>query len=517
MSKPNSPFLHLFLSLFLATAINGFQFEEATVESIQTAFNQGILTSRLLTEYYLSQIETLNPLLHAVIEVNPDALSQADQADQTDPSRRTSVLHGIPVLLKDNIATKDKLNTTSGSLALGGSVAPRDAGVVQRLRDAGAVILGKASMSEWCNFRAKGIPAGWSARGGQGKNPYVLSATPCSSSSGSAIAVAANMVTVTLGTETDGSIICPSSFNSVVGIKPTVGLTSRSGVMIISPRMDTIGPICRTVSDAVHVLEAIVGNDPLDAEATTDASVYIPEGGYKQFLKNEGLRGKRLGILRKGFFSFPKGSLKEQVFEEHFKIMREGGAVLVDDLEIANISIIRNSNHSGEWALMQAEFKLFLNAYLSDLSVSPVRSLQDVIEFNNNHPIEEKLDEFSQTNLIESQQTDGYGYKENQAISNLNQLCEEGLEKLMKEQKLDAIVTPGASASSILAIGGYPGISVPAGYDSDGIPFGICFGGLKGFEPRLIEIAFAFEQATRVRKQPNFGIKLFEDDLVSGI
>uniref|UniRef100_A0A0D3HB97 Amidase domain-containing protein n=1 Tax=Oryza barthii TaxID=65489 RepID=A0A0D3HB97_9ORYZ len=339
----------------------------------------------------------------------------------------------------------------------------------------------------WCNFRAPGIPAGWSPRAGQGKNPYVPSATPCASSSGSAIAAAANMVAVTIGTETDGSIMCPSSYNSVVGIKPTVGLTSRAGVIIISPRMDTVG----TVSDAVHVLEAIVGYDPRDAEATRMALQYIPEDGYRQFLNIDGLRGKRLGILRKDFFRFPSGSVQQKM-----------GAILVDNLEIPNMNIINDAVQSGERALMLAEFKLSLNSYLSELASSPVRSLSDIIDFNNKHPVEERMAEFGQSYLLQSEATDGIGPTEKKAIAKLNELCESGLEKIMRVNQLDAIVSPGASAHSLLAIGGYPAITVPAGYASNGVPFAICFGGLKGSEPRLIEIAYSFEQATKVRRPP---------------
>ncbi|GJM91695.1 hypothetical protein PR202_ga08097 [Eleusine coracana subsp. coracana] len=316
----------LLLLLLAGSAAAAFELEEATIDSIHRAFTAGELTSRGLVEIYLRRIASQDPALHAVIELDPGgALAAADRADAarvaTEPGALPP-LHGVPVLLKDNIAAAGALNATAGSLAMVGSRPARDAGVVERLRRAGAVVLGTASLSEWCNFRGPGIPAGWSPRGGQGKNPYMPSATPCASSSGSAIAAAANLVAVTIGTETDGSIMCPSSFNSVVGIKPTVGLTSRAGVIIISPRMDTVGPITRTVSDAVHVLEAIVGYDPRDAEATRMALKYIPEGGYNQFLNIDGLRGKRLGILRKDFFSFPSGSVQEKVFNQHFDVMR---------------------------------------------------------------------------------------------------------------------------------------------------------------------------------------------------
>uniref|UniRef100_A0ACD5ZGK4 Uncharacterized protein n=1 Tax=Avena sativa TaxID=4498 RepID=A0ACD5ZGK4_AVESA len=509
------PFLRYLVPLFLAAAVAtiptaAFVLEEATIESIHSAFAGGELTSCGLVELYLRRIASLDPTLHAVVELDADgALAAADRADAVlaDADRADAArllggaalppLHGIPVLIKDNIAAAGGLNATAGSLALVGSRPARDAGVVERLRSAGAVILGTASLSEWCNFRAPGVPAGWSPRGGQGLNPYVPSATTCSSSSGSAIAAAANMVAVTIGTETDGSIMCPSSFNSVVGIKPTVGLTSRAGVIIISPRMDTVGPICRTVSDAVNVLEAIVGYDPRDAEATRMASQYIPEGGYGQFLNVDGLRGKRIGILRKDFFWFPPGSIQEKVFGDHFHTMRKLGATLVDNLEIPSMNVINDAVQSGERALMLAEFKLSLNSYLSELAISPVRSLSDIIDFNNKHPVEERTAEFGQSYLVQSEATNGIGPTEERAIAKLNKLCKEGLEKIVRVNRLDAIVAPGASAHSLLAIGGYPAVTVPAGYTSDGVPFAICFGGLKGSEPKLIEISYSFEHATK--------------------
>ncbi|CAN6205352.1 unnamed protein product [Urochloa humidicola] len=464
-----------------------FEFEEATVDAIQLGFRNGSLTSTALVSFYLDRIARLNPLLRAVIEVNPDALAQAARADaerrrsQASGGRRSGPLHGVPVLLKDNIATRDRLNTTAGSLALLGSVVPRDAAVVARLRAAGAVVLGKANPSEWSNFRP--VESGWSARGGQTLNPYVLSATPCGSSAGPGVAAAANMAAVTLGSETDGSILCPSSANSVVGIKPTVGLTSRSGVIPITPRQDTIGPMCRTVSDAVHVLDAIVGYDKLDAEATGAASKYIPRGGYTQFLRADGLRGKRIGVPTVFFQGYDQVQLA--VYEKHLNTMRKQGAIVIKDLDIAtNFTDLSDK----ETLLMNAEFKLSINAYLSDLLRSPVRSLSDIIAFNNKHPVEERLKDFGQPDLIAAQKTNGIGARE----------------KLMKEHRLDVIVAPNSDASSVLAVGGYPGIAVPAGYDKEGVPFAICFGGLRGYEPRLIEIAYAFEQATKVRRPPSF-------------
>ncbi|RZR90116.1 hypothetical protein BHM03_00017940 [Ensete ventricosum] len=317
------------------------------------------------------------------------------------------------------------------------------------------------------------------------QNPYVLSADPCGSSSGSAIAAAANMAAVTLGTETDGSIICPSDFNSVAGIKPTVGLTSRAGVVPISPRQDT-------------VLEAIVGFDQRDAVATKAASKYIPRGGYKQFLKLDGLRGKRIGILR-AFFSFSNGSFQQKVFEVHLNTMRQKGAILIDNLEIANLSIILDPTQSGEEVALLAEFKMALNSYLSELSSSPwIISLT-----------QERVEEFGQLVFLAAQNTAGIGPAEKSAIARMTQLSIQGLERLMMENKLDAVVAGDIGVTAVLAIGGYPGISVPAGYGNAGVPFGICFGGVKGSEPKLIEMAYAFEQATLYLMAPKmnfFGV-----------
>ncbi|XP_020584088.1 LOW QUALITY PROTEIN: putative amidase C869.01 [Phalaenopsis equestris] len=497
------PHLFLLLPFFSSTTIS-FNPYETTISQIQSAFSTNQLTSRQLVRFYFSQIRTLNPKLHAVIETNPDALFIAGTSDY----RRNlglpplSPLDGIPILLKDNIATLDRLNTTAGSFALLGSTPPRDATVVQRLRLAGAVILGKASLSEWDNFRSINAPDGWSPRGGQGVNPYNLTAGPCGSSSGPAIAVAANMVVVGLGTETDGSILCPAARNSVVGIKPTVGLTSRAGVVPISKRQDTVGVMGRTVEDAVAVLEVIVGFDVFDAAATAAAAQFIPAGGYRRFLNAGGLKGKRIGILRRGFFDYAPESVENATFESHFLTIKRKGAILVDNIEIPNVETILDPTQSGEVVGLLAEFKLALNAYLRDLITSPVRSLADVIAFNNNHPIEERLPEYGQAIFLAAESTTGLGPAERAAIKNLAELSKNGLEKVMKEKKLDAIAFPDAPAAPILAIGGYPAISVPAGYDDDNVPFGIGFGALRGSEPRLIEIAYGFEQATKVRRPP---------------
>ncbi|GJX65499.1 probable amidase [Tanacetum coccineum] len=479
--------------------------EEATVKEIQTAFIHHKLTSKKLVHFYINQIEKLNPIYKAVIEINPDAVAQAEKADQerkANSAKSRLGLHGIPVMIKDNIATKDKLNTTAGSYALLDSIVSRDAGVVKKLRESGAIILGKASLSEWAHYRSSLAPSGWNARTKQAVNPYLAKMDPCGSSTGSAISVATNMVTVSLGTETDGSILCPSNANSVVGIKPTVGLTSRSGVIPISPRQDTVGPICRTVTDAVYVLDAIVGFDEYDAEATQNAFKYIPEDGYLKHLNSHGLEGKRLGVMRAyPYFGFGNDTTTLNKFEKHFAILRQGGATLIENLEINNFDHIV-SLFKGESLALSAEFKIALNDYLKELVDSPVRSLADVITFNNKFANLELLEQYPQDLFLAAEKTNGIGKLEEEALMNLKKASKDGFEKLMKENKLDALVTPYSDGSTVLAIGGYPGISVPAGYDKNGGPYGICFGGLKGSEPTLIEIAYGFEQATKLRKPP---------------
>lgn len=304
------------------------------------------------------------------------------------------------------------------------------------------------------------------------------------------------MAAVALGTETSGSILSPSSANSVVGIKPTVGLTSRAGVIPISHRQDTVGPICRTVSDAVEVLDVIIGFDRDDFPATKKASTYIPHGGYRQFLKADGLRDKRLGISKDLF-----GSNDIKTYQQHFNTLRRKGAVLVDNLVIPYIDLVINALAVAQDIALSAEFKMDLNAYLKNLVYTQVRSLADVIAFNK-ISAPEKIKEYGQYIMLKAEKTNGIGKLEREALRNITKACKYGFEKMMKENKLDALMSPGANIASLLAIGGYPGINVPAGYDKDGVPFGISFGGLKGSEPTLIEIAYGFEQATHIRKPP---------------
>lgn len=484
----------------------GFSIEEATIPEIQLAFKAGNLTSRELLEFYLLQIETLNPQLSSVIEVNPDALLLADIADaQRLNSSETieSCLHGIPVLLKDNIASNDKLNTTAGSFALLGSKVPRDAGVVRKLREAGAIILGKASLSEWSHIRSPFAPNGWSARGGQVKNPYVLTADPCGSSAGPAVSVAANMAAVSLGTETDASILCPSGANAVVGIKPTVGLTSRAGVIPVTHRQDTVGPICRTVTDAVYLLDEIVGYDVLDENATKSAASFIPKGGYKQFLNQDGLRGKTLGIVRDPAFSESPGSIEAVTFENHLATLRQKGASLVENSDLN--AILNTDVVNDEVMAMLYDLRTEMNIYLSELLQSPVRTLPDIIAFNDQNAEEEQMSEYGQAYFITSENTTIVNEEAyNEALQGFQNMTENGIEKVLKTYNLDALVAPKTIISSYLAVAGFPAISVPSGYSNSSVPFGICFGGGRGSEPTLIEIAYAFEQATKIRKVPTF-------------
>eukprot|EP00262_Sarcandra_glabra_P007845 TRINITY_DN2088_c0_g1_i4.p1 TRINITY_DN2088_c0_g1~~TRINITY_DN2088_c0_g1_i4.p1 ORF type:complete len:355 (+),score=54.87 TRINITY_DN2088_c0_g1_i4:339-1403(+) len=335
------------------------------------------------------------------------------------------------------------------------------------------------------------------------KNPYILSTDPGGSSTGSAVSVSANLVMVSLGTETSGSIIMPCSINGVVGIKPTVGLTSRAGVIPLTLRQDTVGPIGRTVSDAVYLLEEIVGYDPRD-EITKEAFQYIPSGGYKQFLIKDGLKDKRLGNIwhyyEDEYKSFSPKSV--EIFQGHFDIMSENGADVINDVRISNFIKVADGENNGMLTAFKYEFKRDLNVYLSNLLESPIRSLADAITFNENNADKEKLKEYGQKLFKESEDTKLPDSNYTNAVKDLSKLSEEGFEKFMRDNKFDAMVAPEYHAAGVLAIGGYPGIVVPAGYNEEGVPFGIMFGGLKGSESKLIQIAYAFEQATKIRKPP---------------
>ena len=497
----------------------GINVEEISIADLQTAMTAGRLDSETLVQMYLTRIQAIDrsgPTLRSVQEINPDAVAIARSLDEERRAKRVrGPLHGIPILLKDNIATADKMETTAGTLALVGARPREDSTIALRLRQSGAIILGKASMSEWAYFKSTPGSSGWSARSGQARNPYVLNRTPCGSSSGSAIAVAANLVTASIGTETDGSIVCPGGVNGVVGIKPTVGLTSRAGVIPISVTQDTIGPFGRTVADAATVLGALVGVDSRDP--ATQASAGRMQTDYVKYLELNGLRGARIGVPRDGYFGYsPKA---DAVVNQAIDVLRTGGAVIVDPVKIPNFD--RTALNTAEITVLLYEFKAGVNAYLA--SVAPgaqVRTLDDVIQFNKRN-VRENLPYFGQE-LLERAQAKGdlteAEYLE--ALEKCRRLAgKEGFDAIMDEQQLDALVAPtttpawpvdlvngdqfrGSSAKSA-ALAGYPLVTVPAGATM-GLPVGITFMGRAWSEPTLIKLAYAFEQATKARRPPQY-------------
>ncbi|HKU75224.1 MAG TPA: amidase [Pyrinomonadaceae bacterium] len=493
-----------------------FDLDELTITDLQQGLQSGKYTSRQLIEKYsdrISDIDKKGPALTSVIEMNPDAEQIAAALDRERKERGPrGPLHGIPILIKDNIDTRDRMMTTAGSLALVGSKPARDAYVAQKLREAGAVILGKTNLSEWANFRSTKSSSGWSARGGQTKNPYSLERNPCGSSSGSGAAVAANLCAGAIGTETDGSIVCPSSANSLVGIKPTIGLVSRAGIIPIAHSQDTAGPMARTVSDAAIVLSALVGIDPRDE--ATNASRGRSVADYTKFLDKDGLRGMRLGVARKHFgFNERVDKLMSDLLDE----MKKLGAVLVDPADIPTSGKFDDS----EFEVLLYEFKADLNAYLAGLGPqAPVRSLKDVIAFNEKNR-DREMPYFGQDIMIKAEAKGPLTSKAYLAALRKNHLLTrtQGIDFVMKKNKLDALIAPTGGPSwptdwingdhftggysSASAVAGYPHITVPAGYVF-GLPVGISFFGGAFSEPKLIKIAYAFEQATKARRSPKF-------------
>jgi amidase len=493
-----------------------FELDETTLADLQAGMASGAYTARSLAEKYLARIEAVDkggPGVNAIIEVNPDALEIADALDR---ERRDGAvrgpLHGIPVVIKDNIDTADRMHTTAGSLALANSIAPRDSYVAQKLREAGAVILAKANLSEWANFRSTRSSSGWSGRGGQTRNPYALNRNPCGSSSGSGAAVSANLCAVAIGTETDGSVVCPSSACGVVGVKPTVGLVGRSGIIPISHSQDTAGPMARTVTDAAILLGALTGVDPRDA--ATEAGRGRSFTDYTQFLDPAGLKGARIGVVR-NFFGFHERV--DAVMEEALAAMRDAGAEVIDE---ANIET-KGKYGGDEYEVLLYEFKADLNAYLAGLApeVEP-RTLADLIAFNEAHA-DEEMPYFGQEIFLAAEEkgplTD---QKYLDALARSRRLTrEEGIDAVLKKHKLDALVAPTGGAawpidlingdhfvggsSSPAAVAGYPNVTVPAGF-LFGLPVGISFFASAWSEPTLLKLAFAFEQATQVRKAPAF-------------
>ncbi|MFW9968077.1 MAG: amidase, partial [Candidatus Thorarchaeota archaeon] len=420
------------------------------------------------------------------------------------------LMHGIPVVLKDNIDTADKMMTTAGSLALQGSNPAEDAFVVERLRSAGAVILAKANLSEWANFRSEHSSSGWSSRGGQTLNPYALDRNPCGSSSGSAVAVAADLCSVAIGTETDGSVICPSHVNGIVGIKPTIGLVSRSGIVPISHTQDTAGPMGRCVADAAILLGAMTGVDPRDP--VTKESEGKAHSDYTQFLNPKGLKGARIGVVR-NLFGFDERV--DEIMEDSIEVMRKNGAEIVDPTEIATTKELWEP----EYEVLLYEFKSNLDAYLAGLGPdAPVKSLEDVIKFNEKNR-QKTMPFFGQDIMLKAQEKGSLESKEYvEALEKCKKLAKtEGLDPVLKDKKLDAVLAPSGGpawltdhvtgdhfsggSSSLAAVSGYSSITVPAGY-IHGLPVGISFISGPYQEPRIIEIAYAFEQASKIRRPP---------------
>jgi amidase len=494
-----------------------FRFLDATIAELQDAVDAGYTSSEDIVRIYLNRIRLIDhrgPIVNTVIEVNPDAVAIARALDvERQQSGRRGPLHGIPILLKDNIDTADATMTAAGSLALVGAASLQDATVAARLRAAGAVILGKANLSEWANFRGFESSSGWSGRGGQCKNPYVLDRNPCGSSSGSAAAVSANFVAVALGTETDGSIVCPASTNGVVGIKPTVGLTSRAGVVPIAAAQDTVGPHGRTVADAATVLGALTGVDPRDP-ATADSAGHF-YGDYTQFLDPDGLAGARIGVARDAIGGGQDETLA--LFEEALDAMRDAGATVIDPAPIP--SAAEFANDDSEIIVLIYEFKRDLNAYLAHRAGVPVASLADVIAFNQDHA-DEELQFFGQE-YMELAEAEIFSQQEYvDALARGHMLArEQGIDAVLSDLDLDALVAPTGSpswptdlingdhfligSSSYAAVAGYPLVTVPAGFVF-GLPVGVSFMGGAYSEPTLIRIASGFEHVTQVRRRPLF-------------
>lgn len=496
--------------------VKPFALDELTIAQLQAGLKSGKFTAVSLTKKYLARIDEIDARgvgLNAVIEINPEAvaIAQALDRERTATGPR-SPLHGIPVLIKDNIDTHDRMTTTAGSLALAGSIPPRDSFVAQKLRQAGAIILGKTNLSEWANFRSSHSTSGWSGRGGLTHNPYALDRNPSGSSSGSAVAVAASLCAVAIGTETDGSILSPASVNGIVGLKPTVGLVSRSGIIPISHSQDTAGPMARSVTDAAILLGVLTGQDPRDAATSGSTGKAHPD--YRQFLQADGLRGARIGVARK---FFGRHDEVDKLAETAIAEMKRLGAEVVDPADLPT----HGKFGSAEFEVLLYEFKADLNAYLAALgSSAPVRTLKDIIEFNAQHKNQE-MPFFGQETLLKAEAKGPLAEKEYlEAQEKCRRLSrDEGIDAIMDQHRLDVLVAPttGPAHATDLAYGdrgiggstspaamaGYPSITLPMGFVS-GLPVGISFFGRAYSEPVLFKLAFAFEQATRLRQPPRF-------------
>jgi amidase len=495
-----------------------FEFDEITFGELADGMKSGKYTARAITEKYLERIRDVDasgPTLRAVIETNPDALQIADELDKERAAKGPrGLLHGIPILIKDNIDTADKMSTTAGSLALVGAKPPKDSYVAQKLRAAGAVILGKTNPSEWANIRSSHATSGWSGRGGLTKNPYALDRNPCGSSSGSGAAASANLSAGTIGTETDGSIVCPSSANGIVGIKPTVGLISRSGIIPISHSQDSAGPMCRTVRDAAILLGALTGVDVEDHATDESAVPGRALTDYTKFCDPAGLKGARIGVVRR-FFGF--SDFVDAQMEIAIDLMKREGAIIVDP---ADIALSANAG-SLEFTVLLYELKNDLNAYLARLGPdAPVKTLEDVIAFNVKNK-DREMPYFGQDTFEKAQAKGRYTNQEYvDAIKDLLAIGRtNGIDATMSKFQLDALVAPtggpawvtdlvngdnaSGQSSMAAAIARYPSISVPGG-TVFGLPVGVSFFGRAWSEPTLIRIAYGFEQASKVRTPPKF-------------
>ena len=492
-----------------------FELEEITLAQLEALMRLKRYTSRQLVELYLQRIEQIDrngPALRSVIEINPDALAIAEALDAERKSKGVrGPLHGVPILIKDNIDTADKMRTSAGSLALENAIAPRDAFIVERLRAAGAVIIGKANLSEWANFRSTKSTSGWSARGGQVKNPYVLDRNPCGSSSGTGSAVAANLAALGVGTETDGSIVCPSGAMALVGIKPTVGLVSRSGIIPISRTQDTAGPMARTVTDAAILLSAMTGMDPRDPATTASEKHVIPD--YTRSLHPDALQGARIGVARQRYSGYSRTA--DRLFDAAIAVMKARGAVIVDPADIPTAAQLNDC----EFEVLLYEFKADLNAYLAAAgNGAAVRSLDALIAFNEKERLREMPFFGQEIFLMAAKKGPLTSPEYRKALATCRTRARAGgIDAVMTKHKLDAIVAPTGSpawltdlvngdhflgaSSTPAAVAGYPNITVPAGY-AFGLPVGISFIGQAWSEEKLIRLAYAFEQATRHRKAP---------------
>ncbi|MBA3913426.1 MAG: amidase [Acidobacteriales bacterium] len=489
--------------------------DEATVADLQAAMSSGKFSSRTLTGKYLERIQSIDmagPNVNAVIEINPDALTIAAALDRERAGGKVrGPLHGIPVLIKDNIDTADRMLTTAGSLAMVGSAPAQDSAVARKLREGGAVILGKTNLSEWANIRSSHATSGWSGRGGLTRNPYALDRNACGSSSGSGAATSANLCAVAVGTETDGSVVCPAAFNGLVGIKPTVGLISRAGIIPIAHSQDTAGPMARTVRDAAVLLGALAGPDTRDP-ATADSAGHIAPD-YTKFLDPAGLRGARIGVARK-YFGF--NDAVDKLMNDLLAEMKLAGAEIIDPADLPTHGKFDDT----ELTVLMYELKADLNTYLAGRTGIPVHSLQDVIEFNQNNAAKE-MPYFGQDIFEKAQAKGPLTSKEyTDALAADQRLSRtEGIDAIMDQHKLDAIFAPTAGAafttdlvngdhvvggsSNAAAVAGYPDITVPAGFVF-GLPVGVSFFGRAWSEPVLLKIAYGFEQTVKARKPPQF-------------